>query len=165
MRLKLKVCFLWGGVNEEGEIVLEPAFAVDASPSLPQQGGTIQDKQGKILNGRTLFDLTFDMAEIADGGGGSFAYILPIQSGWSERLNVISLSGPEGITTLGDEGSEDYGDAPSAALLLDPFTGEMRGLLRDWPGFIATGQSARRIVPEPGLKFVTSRGIPDLVDW
>ncbi len=155
---------LWGGVNEDGEIVLEPAFVVDAPPSSPQQDGPY-DIAGEDKDGRILFNLSFDMAEIADGEGGSFAFILPVQSGWQERLNRISLSGPEGIATLGGESNEIYVDAPAAALLLDPITGKVRGYLRDWSGTNASVYSARRVLPEPGLEIITSRGLPESADW
>ena len=93
---------LWGGVDDEGEIVLEPAFAVEAQPILPQLDGPYQ-LIGVDADGNTLFRLPFGMAEIAHSEGGAFAFILPTRSDWPRRLERITLSGPEDVATLGDE--------------------------------------------------------------
>ncbi len=146
---------LWGGVNENGEIVLEPTFVVDAPPSPLQSDGPYRIT-GEDQDGHTLFYLSFDMPEIADAEGKAFAFILPVQTDWTAKLQNITLTGPEGISSLDGE------DDPSAALLLDPVTGKVRGLLRDWPGAEA---SARRVLPEPGLEVIISRGVPEAADW
>ena len=71
---------LWGGVDSTGTPHLEPAFVVDAPPTLPEAGGpwTIE---GTTATGQTLFTLPFAMPEIADGGGGEggFVWQLPIR--------------------------------------------------------------------------------------
>ena len=149
---------LWGGVNINGELVLEPAFVVDAQPSLPQLDGPYRII-GEDHAGRTLFDLSFGMSEIADGEGESFAFILPVQPDWATRLQSITLSGPEGVSSLDGE------DDPSAALLLDPATGKLRGLLHDWPEPGESEASARSVLPEPGIEIVISRGMPEAADW
>ena len=149
---------LWGGVNSTGELVLEPAFVVEAPPSMPQLDGPYRIT-GEGQDGDTLFSLSFGMAEISDGEGGSFAFILPVQPDWATRLQSITLSGPEGVSSL------DGADDPTAALLLDPVTGKVRGLLRDWPDPPTTLQAARRTLPEPGLEVVISQGVPDQADW
>ena len=149
---------LWGGVDDEGEIVLEPAFAVDAQPSLPRLDGPYR-LIGEDADGNTLFRLPFGMAEIDHSEGGSFAFVVPVRPDWPGQLVRVTLSGPEGIATLGD------GDDRSAVLLLDEATGMVRGILRDWPEPDATLQGARRVLPEPGLEVVISRGLPELGDW
>ena len=161
---------LWGGVNDVGELVLEPAFAVDARPVLPQLDGPYR-LTGEGRDGGTLFRLSFGMAEIAHReAGGAFAFILPARRDWSRRLARITLSGPEGIVTLGDDDELDAEDAPAAALLLDSVTGRVRGILRDWPDQDVSipgvsAAAARRAVPEPGLEVVISRGVPEPADW
>ena len=160
---------LWGGVDENGEIVLEPAFVVDAPAALPELDGPYLI-EGVARDDGVLFRLSFGMPEISHSEGGVFAFILPAQSDWSDRLARITLSGPEGVTTLGGEDEQDDWDVPAAALLLDPVTGSVRGLLRDWPdqGVAEPGVSAaaaRRAVPETGLEVVISRGIPSTEDW
>ena len=149
---------LWGGVSEDGELILEPTFAVDAPASPPRLDGPYRIV-GEDERGGTLFSLRFGMAEIDHSEGGLFAFIVPVRPDWPGRLERITLSGPEGVATLGDE---DYW---FAALLLDDATGRIRGILRDWPEPDNTLQSARRILPEPGLEVVISRGIPNRDDW
>ena len=160
---------IWGGVNEDGELVLEPAFVVDAPAALPELDGPYL-VEGVARDGGTLFRLSFGMPEISHSEGGVFTFILPARSDWPDRLARITLSGPEGVATLGGEDEMDYWDAPAAALLLDPVTGSVRGVLRDWPdqGVLepgVTAAAARRVVPEPGLEVVISRGIPSSEDW
>ena len=149
---------LWGGVNEDGKLVLEPAFVVDAPPSPPQLGGPYEIN-GEDQDGRTLFSMSFDMPEVEDAEEKAFAFILPVQAVWATTLQSITLSGPEGVSSLDGE------DDPTAALLLDPGTGKVRGLLRDWPDPTTTLQAARRSSPEPGLEVVISKGVPDAAAW
>ena len=147
-----------------GEIVLEPAFVVDAPPSLPDLDGPYEIT-GEDLNGDSFFSLSFGMAVFADGEGGSFAFILPARRDWSNRLDRITLTGPEGVASLGGEDELEEEAAPTAALLLDAVTGMVRGILRDWPEPGVSVSSARRVLPEPGLEVVISSGIPEVEDW
>ncbi len=154
-----KGLLLWGGLNGDKELFLEPAFVVDALPSLLPTEGPYQ-LTGVDEDGSTVFDLRFDMAEIACGGEGRvFAFILPAQPDWAGRLARISFSGPEGVSTLDGE------DDPSAALLLDRTTGGVRGILRDWAEPAAKRAAASLGLPEPDLEVLVSRGIPDAASW
>ncbi len=150
---------LWGGLNGEKELFLEPAFVVSAPPSLPRIDGLYR-LTGEDEDGNTVFDVAFGMAEIACGGaGGVFAFILPVLPDWPGRLARIALSGPEGVSML--DGEED----PAAALLLDRATGSVRGILRDWVDAAAKPAAASLGMPEPDLEFLVSRGIPDAASW
>ena len=95
----------------------------------------------------------------------SITFIIPARANWADRLYRITLSGPEGVAMLGGEDELEEEDGPAAALLLEPGTGRVRGILRDWPEPGVTDSAARRVVPEPGLEVRISRGIPDVVDW
>lgn len=150
---------LWGGVNGENEIFLEPAFVVSAAPNLPRMNGPYR-LTGEAEDGSTVFDVAFGMAEIACGGsGGSFAFILPVEPDWPGSLTRIVFSGPDGISMLdGDEG-------PAAALLLDRASGSVRGILRDWAEPAAKRAAASLGLPEPELEVLVSRGIPDAAAW
>ena len=145
---------LWGGLNESGELFLEPAFVVGAPPLPPRLDGPYR-LTGEDEEGDEIFTQPFGMPEYGCGGrGGSFAFILPVGRDWPDRLARIVLSGPEGVSIL--DGEED----PSAALLLDHTTGSVRGVLRDWPE-AAGKRLAAGTLPEPGLEVLTSRGLPE----
>ena len=150
---------VWGGLTENGEIFLEPAFVVGAPPFPPRLDGPYR-LTGEDEDGDEVFTRSFGMAEIACGRkGGSFAFILPVGTGWPDRLERIELSGPEGVSIL--DGEED----PSATLLLDRTTGSVRGVLRDWSEAAGKRLATRRALPEPGLEILTSRGLPDQASW
>ena len=104
------------------------------------------------------------MKEIACGEGGEaggFVFAVPVRADWSGRLEQLELSGPGGFAMT----ARDRDDERSTALLLDRYTGELRGVLDDWPGPGSSLQAARRALPEPGLEIVVSTGIPDPSDW
>ena len=149
---------IWGGVNENGDLVLEPSFVVNAAPSFPRIQGSYR-LTGESADGGTLFELDFGMVELGDGDGGAFAFVIPVQTDWQYRLTRISFSGPEGIVTLDRESNR------TAAILMDRSTGRIRGLLRNWldPSGILPG--VRRTLPEPGLEITVSTGIPDSESW
>ena len=148
-----------GGIDGNGALFLDPAFAVDAPPSLPGTDGPYR-LTGQDADGGALFTVAFDMAGIADGQGGVFAFVLPARADWSVRLHRIALSGPEGVATLDADSPRQ-----ASALLLDPSTGQVRGILRDWQRPDGGSQAARRTMPEPGLDVVISSGIPDRDSW
>ncbi|MCY3944281.1 MAG: Ig-like domain-containing protein [Gemmatimonadetes bacterium] len=147
---------LWGGMDADGELFLNPAFVVDARPVLPtSQGG--HRITGRAADGGELFTLDFAMPEFADGGGrSSFAFVLPAESGWADQLASITLSGPDGSATLDSET-----DAPMA-ILFDPASGQVRGIVRNPPRPEAPTAFAP---PQRGLDLLFSRGIPDAAAW
>ena len=149
---------LWGGLDETGELSLEPAFVVDASPVLPQEDGPYA-LAGEGEDGSVLFTLSFAISEYADAEGGSFAFILPVREDWSGSLERISLTGPEGFDAIDGEGDQ------FVALMRDSVTGEVRGILRDWPDPTDPSTAGRRIPPEPGMEIVVSGGVPDPDSW
>ncbi len=153
-----KGLLLWGGLDQAGELSLEPAFVVDASPVLPQEDGPYT-LTGEREDGSVLFTLSFAISEYADAEGGSFAYILPVREDWSGSLDRISLTGPEGFDTIDEEGDQ------YVALMRDSATGEVRGILRDWPDPTDPSTAGRRIPPEPGMEIVISGGVPDPDSW
>ena len=153
-----KGLLLWGGLDAAGELSLEPAFIVDASPVLPQEDGPYT-LTGERQDGSVLFTLSFAISEYADAEGGSFAFILPVREDWSGSLDRITLTGPEGFDTIDGEGNQ------FVALMRDSATGEVRGILRDWPDPTDPSTAGRRIPPEPGMEIVISGGIPDPDSW
>ena len=153
-----KGLLLWGGVNEYGEPGLEPAFVVDAPASVPTLPGPYR-LTGRSGDGSVLFALDFGMPELGDGEGNVFAFVVPVEPGWAERLYEISFTGPEGAESVGRDGDR------GAALLLDRNTGIVRGILRDWLDPLSVSPSVRTTLPEPGLEIVVSPGVPDADSW
>jgi len=154
--LPTRALLLWGGTDAESGPHLEPAFVVDAAPSLPVSDGpwTIE---GRNAGGRVLFTLSFAMPEIADAGegAGGFAYTLPIRSGW-EALASVTLSGPGGTATL-DEST----DRPMS--IYRDGDGKVRAILQGDP--VQADGTAGGLLPVVALNLVTSRGIPSLEAW
>ena len=161
---------LWGGLDETGAPVLEPAFVVDAPPMLPPVRGAYEIT-GENAGGEVLFSLGFDMPRVADGGAPSFAFTLPVQPGWTDELAAITLSGPGGSVTL--DGDTDR----PVTILRNRRTGQIRGVLRD--GATASlprnnavaalsqvlGAEEFGLQLDPDVEALTSRGLPDPENW
>ena len=150
---------LWGGIGPDGVPYLEPAFVVDAPPSLPQSGGDHR-LIGRADDGTALFSLAFAMPEVADGdGGSSFAFVLPVQPGWEDNLAAITLDGPGGTVTL--DGETDL----AMAILRNPGNGQVRGILRDPPPPNQVAAAAVPGAPGSALEVLFSRGMPGAEAW
>ena len=150
---------LWGGIGPDGVPYLEPAFVVDAPPSLPQSGGDHR-LMGRADDGTDLFSLAFAMPEVADGdGGSSFAFALPVQPGWEDNLAAITLDGPGGTITL--DGETDL----AMAILRNPGNGQVRGILRDPPPPNQVAAAAVPGAPGSALEVLFSRGMPGAEAW
>ena len=157
-----RVLLLWGGADADGTPFLNPSFVVDDARASAPDGAGEWRIVGEAEDGRALFDRSFDMAETADGDGRqSFVFALPAEAGWADALARIVLTGPGGTAEL------DAESGPAAALLLDPATGNVRGILRDWPDAAAAQAQADAAasLPEPGLEVQVSRGVPALDAW
>ena len=150
---------VWGGRDEDGVPYLDPAFVVDAIPSLPAAGGEYT-VEGATADGTPLFSFAFDMPVIEDAEGeeASFVFALPVEADWT-RLASIILSGTEGSVTLDERTNRPM------AILRDPRTGQVRAFLSDLPPATqavadAVGQAAGQ-----GLETLFSRGIPGAGMW
>ena len=151
---------LWGGIDGGGNLFLDPAIVVDAPAVLPSSGGAYR-LAGLSADGRELFALSFDMPVLADAEGQSaFVYALPAEEAWSGALESITLSGPEGSTTL----DRDH-DRP-VTILLDPAAERVRAILRHAEGVAVAGVATSRSAwVAEGLEVLHSRGIPDAAAW
>ena len=157
--LPVRTILLWGGTDAQGNPFLHPSFVVDAPPALPARGGEYE-VTGRSAAGDELFSLSFDMAKMADGEGRSgFAFALPVRPEWAGALASLTLSGPRGSVTLDGESER------VAVLLLDPRTGQVRGILRDLPLSVMDPGAAEALAFEPGLEALVSRGVPRPEDW
>ena len=153
-----KGLLLWGGLDEAGELTLEPAFVVDAPPKLPDADGPYTIT-AETEDGGNLFSLSFAMSEYADAEGGSFAFILPVRETWPGSLYRITLSGPASFAEIDGDGDQFM------ALMRDEVTGEVRGIFRDWSDPSNPSIAGRRIPPEPGMEITVSGGVPDPASW
>ncbi|WP_423924442.1 Ig-like domain-containing protein [Candidatus Palauibacter sp.] len=164
--VQVRALLLWGGIDEAGAPFLDPAFVVDAIPTLPSEAGDF-GLLGRGADGEVLFSLSFGMPEVAGGGGAGFAFTLPVEPRWAGSLASITLSGPGGSATL-DENTDRW-----AAIVRDPLTRQVRAILRDLPfdpgpenGATAlTRASARELGLGSGLEVLTSRGLPARGLW
>ena len=139
---------------------LNPVFVVDAPPALPDSAGAYT-LTGRTARGTELFSLRFAMPRTADGDGGSgFAFVLPAEPGWAGELAGITLAGPGGTFALNDDS-----DLPMA-ILRDPRTGRVRGILRELPlPARAAMDAAERSAAGPEFDVLFSRGMPDAAAW
>ena len=151
---------LWGGVDTTGVPFLNPAFVTDAPPALPDSAGDYA-LTGQDTSGRELFSLSFAMAVAVseeEEGSSFFVFALPVRASWAEALASVTLSGPDGTATL--DGDSDL----PMAILRDPVTGQIRGILRD-PALEAGVAADASGAVAPGLEVLFSRGIPGAAAW
>ncbi len=142
---------LWGntGLGPDAEPRIEPVFAADAYPSLPDEPGPYR-LDGLSAAGQRLFTLSFGAAE-DEFGGAPFAFAVPVDPSWDGALAEVVLTGPDGDFRLG------RGGATPTALVRDRATGQLRAIVRDWSGVLPRWTS--RLVPEePDI--VVSDGVP-----
>ena len=152
---------LAGGRKPDGAMFLWPSFVGEARPRLPQDDGPYRIR-GQDKQGRELFSLDFDMAELPDGeGASSFVFAVPVRQEWANALTRITLTGPDGSVTLD-------GDSGLAAVLLRDSTGEVRGILHDWADSALTPGGIAEALGDPSIDawdVQISRGIPDASYW
>ena len=111
---------LWGGLHSDGELVLEPAFVLDAPPTMDIRSGPYRIS-GLDRRGREVFSYSVAMSPV-DGGGAALALMVPVRPEWDTTLDRIELTGPEGNVEI-------LRDGPMASVLLtDPRTGRDTGL-------------------------------------
>ena len=150
--LSVKSLLVWGGADADGEPFLHPAFVIESPTALPNTAGEYRIT-GRTGGGDEIFTFSFTMSVISDGdGSSSFSFALPVEPDWSERLASIKLTGPGGSYTL------DAGSDHPMAILLNPRTGQVRGILRD-------PLAAAEAAAEQRLEVLFSRGIPDAEAW
>lgn len=136
------VLMLWGGIRVDGELVLEPAFAYEGRVRHPGTPGDYRVR-GFDDEGETLFAIRFTPSEISDGSKG-FSYSIPFDAAWTEALDRLELSGPEGVATVDREAGV------RAMMVIDRATGQVRSLLRNGdaglPAELAADSSRVRIL-------------------
>jgi hypothetical protein len=120
---------VWGRIIH-GQGVLEPAFQVVTRPSLPAKPGPYS-VEGIATDGTSLFSLSFDATEVADGPSGSrhFAFAVPMDQARAARLGSLRLTGPAGAATISPRvGAPRQTVAPDSIVA----TREVRGVALEW---------------------------------
>jgi hypothetical protein len=95
---------VWGYIRN-GQPVLQPAFQLNARPSLPHRPGPYA-LTGHAGDGTTLFSLSFTPDQVADGitDQQNFAFAVPLPSARAARLASIRLAGRGRQTVLSTAG-------------------------------------------------------------
>lgn len=163
-----KSLLLRGSIDTDGTPSLDPAFLVDARPSLPMGGGS-HEIVGRDGSGQSLFSFRFNPQEVADDGDGrsAFVFALPVRPEWADALKSIAVAGPGGWAAVDEFGGQ------AMALLRDPVTGQVLGWMSDWPvlgtsaGALADISDSRGRAPQfrTDVEVQVSRGIPDAAYW
>ena len=139
-----KTLLLWGRAGF-GELVLDPAFVVDAPVSLPTEDGPYR-LDGLGPAGERRFSLSFNTRPL-EHGGGNFVFTVPFDPDRDGALERVVLSGPEGSHTL-----ERFGSTPMA-MVTERGSGKLKAVLRDWdgawpPGLTLSASEAEVVVSE-----------------
>ena len=145
---------VWGGRDAGGKPFLEPAFMVDAIPSLPPPGSEFR-LRGVTDTGGEAFSLTFDMPYVPDveDERSGFVYAIPVI--WTDPLASISLVGGNESVAL------DRASNSPMTIMRDPVTGQIRAMLRE-PETAAMG--AFGTAEAQRFEVLFSRGIPEVED-
>lgn len=135
---------VWGSAGN-GELLLEPAFALEAQASPPPRASGPYRLQVQGDGGRSLFDFGF-ASDVVDHGGGHFMFVLPYDRARDGTLERIVLSGPEGEAVM-------TSGSGLTAIVRDRSTGKVRAIVRNW-----TGSAARRTNADADV--LLSDGLP-----
>lgn len=116
---------VWGSAGN-GELMLEPAFAMDAQATMPTLDGPGPYRlQVRGAGGRSLYDFAF-APDPVEHGGAHFMFVLPYDRARGGALERIVLSGPEGEAVM------TSGGARLAAIVRDRTSGQVRAIVRNW---------------------------------
>lgn len=133
---------LWGGAVD-GELALEPAFAIKARPVLPRQGGPYR-LEAHGVDGQLKFGFDFTPSEV-EHGGSHFHFTVPYDPATEGALERVVLSGPEGELVL------EPGSTSPMAIIVNRSSGQVRAILRDWEGRAAASGADVDILVSDGL--------------
>jgi hypothetical protein len=92
---------VWGRIHAGG-IELNPAFAIEATPVLPDRPGPNQ-LRGATADGRELFRIAFTGVAVEDGGDPDerhFAYFVPMAAADVQSLARIEVASPAGSAAM-----------------------------------------------------------------
>ncbi len=133
---------LWGSLGE-GEVFFEPAFLVEARPSVPVTGGPYR-VEGYGPGGELRFGFDF-MPQPVEFGGRRFHFHVPYDPDRDGRLDRVVLWGPEGEIVLGPSSTSPM------AIIINRSSGQVRAILRDWDGSMALAGGDTEVMVSDGL--------------
>ena len=133
---------LWGSVGE-GEMLMEPAFLVEARSSVPSTGGPYR-LEGYGPGGELRFGFDFTPQPV-EFGSEHFHFHVPYDPDRDGQLDRVVLSGPEGEAVLGPSSTSPM------AIVINRSSGQVRAILRDWNGSTALVDADTEILFSDGL--------------
>ena len=119
-----KTLLLWGRV-QDAELRLEPVFEWDTPVKLPTSPGPYR-LEGIDAAGGSMFSMSFTPDRV-DHGGAGFLFAVPVEEGWADELDRVTLTGPEGFTALDRRSGGGRG-----AIVTSRSTGRILSIVRDW---------------------------------
>ena len=144
---------VWGGMGADGKLFLEPAFMVDAIPTLPATAGEFR-LRGRTEGGGDAFSFSFDMPYIPDVEDERSSFVFAVPVTWTDPLASISLVGGDESVALDGTSNQPM------TILRDPVTGQVRAMLRE-PETAAMG--AFPAAEAQRFEVLFSRGLPNAV--
>jgi hypothetical protein len=182
--VRRRALLVWGRMNSRG-LILEPAFALDAIPAIPEGRGSAQLD---LLDsaGRTLYSSRFEPQRVADSRDATeahFAFAIPLdgaQMGALQAIRVRALGRDverraiAANTSMSSEtprlrGGRDprevrvewRGAHIDAVMVRDANTGAILGILRDSQGtFLAAGPEVDMVVSDGVRSAVLRSRVP-----
>lgn len=168
---------VWGRVEANGALVLEPAMRLSARSVLPAAGGDYT-LAAIDEDGATMFTFDFTPADVAnDGaeGGAHFAFVVPMNDAAYERLSRLEVMGkgrsvervsrqPASAAAAAARGLDVAAEATTRArlrwnasafpmvMVRDPDTGHILSLARGGDMRIDTSRPELEIVVSDGVK-------------
>lgn len=130
---------LWGSASSE-EVMLEPAFLVEAVAEVPGDGGPYR-LEGFGPGGELRFAFGFTPNAV-EHGGAHFLFNVPYDPERDGPLARVVLSGPGGEFTLKPS------DTRPMAIIRDRGTGLVRAIRRDWEGLARLGGDVEIMVSD-----------------
>lgn len=137
------VLMLWGSAGG-GEVLLEPAFLVEAVADAPRREGPYR-LEGFGPGGELRFTFGFSPKQVDHGGGAHFLVNVPYDPERDGALAGVVLTGPGGTDALGPSST------PPMAIIRDPGGGQIRAIRRDWDGGPASPGGHVEIMVSDGL--------------
>ena len=174
-----KSLLVWGRMGPSG-IVLEPAFEIDAPPSLPERAGrySVQAVDGE---GRDVFSISFDGAEVDHAPGErNFAYVVPLPA--NGQISELRLRDGQSVMARRPRTTLANAAVPGAlastrlrslsparsrlewdaniypiAMVRDPSTHEVLGFLRGGAGELGGQRAAVDVLFSNGVSSIMQR--------